>query len=554
MKKGSSIILAAALLPTFAMAQSAFEAEQLSQNDFKGSARFMSMGGAFTALGGDLSTLNQNPAGIGLYRSTEIGVTLDINMQRTSTNPFNPDLYPNSMKQTKVYCNNFGFVSSVKLDGVMRTLNFGVSYNRAASFDRIYTGSMANIGTSLTNYIADYSTSAGYTPKDLGFDDLNKNYDPYWDSSADWLAILAYNSYMINPTGPKSWKGLYNYSNSFADAAFSVRETGHNDIYNLSVGGNVENTVYWGLSVGISDLRYTRSLYYAENVYDGDVVAPASATSTTNGDGYTELNAFKNVRGTGFNLKLGVIVKPINELRIGLAIHTPTWYRLSEDYDGSVNYKYMPVSYTPSGDPIIDESKINQGDSGSPVGDFRWRLNSPWKLMVGVAGVLGTQAIVSVDYQFDGYNSMKTYAPNNIGGYTAYDDVNNDISNYFKGTHTFRIGAEYRVSPQFSVRAGYNFSTSNVRDMLKNAIGPNNCYYEAITDTLDPSYTLNNTSQNITCGLGYRYRAWYIDAAYVYNKRDSQFHAFTNYSDVLAPQSKITDNNHSLVFSTGFKF
>ena len=53
-------------LPGAIMAQTAIDAYSISQNDLRGSARFMSMGGAFTALGGDISTLNQNPGGIGV--------------------------------------------------------------------------------------------------------------------------------------------------------------------------------------------------------------------------------------------------------------------------------------------------------------------------------------------------------------------------------------------------------------------------------------------------------------------------------------------------------
>ena len=52
-----------------AYGQGAIDAYRISQPDMKGTARFMGMGGAFSALGGDLSTLSQNPAGIGIYLS-----------------------------------------------------------------------------------------------------------------------------------------------------------------------------------------------------------------------------------------------------------------------------------------------------------------------------------------------------------------------------------------------------------------------------------------------------------------------------------------------------
>ena len=72
------IIAALAPLPLLMGAQTAYDAYQISRYDLRGTARFMSMGGAFGALGGDLSVLGQNPGGIGVYRKSDIGITLDI--------------------------------------------------------------------------------------------------------------------------------------------------------------------------------------------------------------------------------------------------------------------------------------------------------------------------------------------------------------------------------------------------------------------------------------------------------------------------------------------
>ena len=103
----------AGALPMVIMAQGATDLYQLSQTELRGTARFMSMGGAFGALGGDLSTLNQNPAGIGVYRGSEIGVTLDIDIQGSK---FTPNQGQSStMSQTKVACNDFGYVGTTQL-------------------------------------------------------------------------------------------------------------------------------------------------------------------------------------------------------------------------------------------------------------------------------------------------------------------------------------------------------------------------------------------------------------------------------------------------------
>lgn len=544
------IALLAGLLPIAALGQSAIDAQQVTQSDFKGTARFMAMGGAFTALGGDLSTLNQNPAGIGIYRSSEIGVSLGIDFQRNSTSPSSMQ-FPSHQNQTKVYCNNFGYVGATNLSGALRTLNWGVSYNRAVSFDRIYSGYVGNTTTSLSNYVAAYSSAAGYSASQMEFDDA-KGYNPYFDSNIDWLSILSYSAYMINPTNAagNSYQGLYQNGVKSSDALFNVRESGYVDEYNFSVGGNVENFIYWGLSVGVTDLKYIRSTYYSEYLEGAQVYNEING-GTTLGDAAFDLSNRKYINGNGWNIKLGMIFKPINELRIGFAVHTPTWYSFTQGYDGVVDYGYY--------NPLMPEGKQElTGNDYTEYADFSWRLAAPWRFMVGVAGVIANKAIISMDYQYDGYGSQRVSIPDYTGfvnSYQPFDAVNQDIKNYFKASNTVRLGLEYRVTSQFSVRAGYNITTSNVRaEAADGAI-------EVLTSGTDPSYTFNKNTQHITAGLGYRYKAWYIDLAYVYKNREGRFHAFTNFAEnspsaqmQIAPQVKLSENNSMVVISTGFKF
>lgn len=540
MKKIYVSILAAAL-PAIGFAQSAIDAYTLGHSELRGTARFMSMGGAFTALGGDLSTLNQNPAGIGVYRSSEVGATLDINFQSTKTTPAIPD-FRSKESQTKAYCNNFGYVGTAYLDGAMPTFSWGVTYNRTASFDRIYSGYNPSTDISLSDYIAAYTTNDGVNYKDM---DFGTGYNPYLDSdpSIDWLSILAYSSWMINPTGPNSYQGLSG-NGTVGDALFNVRERGYIDEYNITFGGNIENIVNWGLSFGITDLNYTRLAYYSESM--ADALIPNATPNNTRGSAEFHLTNYKNISGSGWNIKAGVIIKPINEFRIGFAVHTPTWYRLDQSYDATVDYYYKNPGLTSDDNPL-------KGQESTDNGFFPWRLNAPWKLMVGAAGVIGSQAIISLDYQYDAYGSMKVKKPyfDNYGYVSSFesaDYINGDISNYFKGSSTIRLGVEYRVTPQFSLRAGYNYQTTNVKDdAYENKV-------EIFTAGTDPSYTFDKDIYSVSFGLGYKYKSWYIDAAYVYRHRESKYSAFTSYGSYKSPSWKVEDSNSSIILSTGFKF
>ena len=519
-----------------AMAQSGFDANQLSQSDLRGTARFMSMGGAFTALGGDMSSLNQNPAGIGLYRKSEVSLTVDFNMtgskMTTNGGSFTQD-------KTHVYCNNFGYIGAVNLNGdTFRSFSWGASYSRVASFDRTYSfGAVTNgqyygptIGTSLSNYIANFSN--GYSEDDL-FDPKDYDYDPY-QQGIKWLSILAYNSYMINPgAGKNSYVGLWQNGTS-GNAGGSVRERGSIDEYSIDFGGNILDIVYWGLGFGITDIRFTQEANYDEELTDARV-PNAAADGTQNGNAYFNLSNYKHVTGNGFNMKLGVIVKPIQELRLGFAIHTPTWYSLQQSFDASTNYSYS-TGY---------ENRSEYTDYGY----YEWKLRSPWKMMFGVAGVIGSRGILSLDYQLDSYNSMHI---SDRGSYMNYDFENNEIKSNFKPQSTIRVGGELRVTPEFSLRAGYVYQTSGVEKQV----------YEGTTEVYlsgtNPAFTVDDKTQYVTLGAGYRYKAFYADLAYVNKQRTSSYHAFTGYTDannfIQAPRFDLKSTDNNIVVTLGVKF
>lgn len=530
-----------ATLPLLAIGQTAFDAYQMSRYDLRGTARFMSMGGAFGALGGDLSTLNQNPGGIGVYRKSEIGFTLDIEMQSTSAKSTLDNMTQN---KTKALVNNFGYVGSAYTgNDIMPIFNWGFSYNRAASFNRRYKGTV-DMNGSLSNYIAGYTTADGWTGDHLSNSDEN-----FWDRNhAPWLSILAYNSFMINPvSGTNQYNGLWQDGKTYGVADFDVEEQGYVDEYEINLGGNISNTVYWGIGLGISDIDYKQYVYYEEYLNnallpivdnDGQVVA-GQPTATPNDVGFG-LDSRKHISGTGFNFKAGVIVRPINELRLGFAIHTPTYYNLTQNNDGIVDYGYG-----------YSDGVLKPGYVGSPIESYDWKLRTPWRMIVSAATVIGSNAIISVDYEYRPYQNMTT----KFGDGDNVTDVNGDIKNYYKAANIIRLGAEYRLSKNLSIRAGYAYESNPTGTEVKNdnltvfTSGP----YDTGTT---PSYTLDNSTQYITCGVGYHYKNFYADAAYVHKSRKSEFHPYTGDNGYTANPftADIKDNFNNIVLSVGFKF
>lgn len=531
-----------------ASAQSAVDAYSLSRNDFKGTARFMSMGGAFGALGGDISTLNQNLGGIGIYRSNDVGITLDLDLQHSSTNTGGLKMTDN---QTKFHVNNFGYIGAINTGSdVIPFLNFGASYTRANSFDRRFRGRNGNLQGSFSNFIAGATSGegsyAGWSQADLT--QIDNDYNPYTDSWAPWMSILAYNAYLINPQPgtPESankYQGLWQGGTS-GNSEMVYEEKGYVDEYNISFGGNVMNTLYWGLGFGITDINYTANSFFDEELSHASI-PNYEATGVVNGDAYYGLDSWKHITGTGFNFKLGVIVKPINELRLGLAVHTPTYYNLTQQSWARVDYNYSS-GYNSS-------AETNDGWNYQ----IDWKLRTPWRLIVSVAGVLGGRAIISADYEYRPYQNMAIRdADGNPFTYSgsSTDFLKGDIESYYQSSNILRVGAEYRLTPAWSVRAGVNYESSPSTSYARSAQadifteGPQDC------GTM-PSYTMDKATTYLTCGLGYRYQSFYIDAAYVYKNQKAEYRPYTPNDYTATPAAtEVTDSNSQIVLSMGFRF
>ena len=568
MKKGIIIISFLALGYCLGNAQSAIGAYGISQPDLKGTARFMGMAGAFGALGGDLSSISQNPAGIGVYRSGDIGFTLDLDVQNSNT--INEGM-KFGMDQTKFYLNNIGAVLTLRLPSKsVPNLNFGFTYNKGASFNRVFGGNINTLRNSMSNYIAGVANSNEVTEGDVSWSEGIDPYNPgagYY--AAPWITILGYDSYLITPeqdpnSGVTNWYGLWDNdsmtgNNTSGSASYMMREKGAVNEFNIAFGGNIANVLYWGMNFDIINLNYTLSSVWGESL--NNALVPASGNSFVRTSADWNLNSVYSINGTGFNYQLGFIFKPVQAFRLGFAFHTPTWYNLNEQFGGFVNYNYGGI-----------ESGSVSANDGIP-GYTSYNFRTPWKIIASAAGVLGSNFIISFDYEWANYGKMKFSEPYYYDGYDwgydpwspwssnsyldyitmddPYGYENLDIATYYKSTNTFRVGAEFKPISNLSIRAGYSYVSSPVKQAVKDN-------QEIIyTSGLTPSYRFDNSTNYVTCGLGYRYSHIYVDLAYVYKHLGSTYHAYTPDPADLSqpsPQSKVSLSNNQIVLSMGYRF
>ena len=312
--------MAAALLSGgIAFAQGELDAYRYSQRDMNGTARYLSMGGAFGALGGDISVLSNNPAGLGIYRSSEVVTTLSVSSVKAKSNWAGSQ---SDATKTKFNFDNIAYVGYFPTgndEGVVGW-NIGFSYNRLKNYSRSYRMSMTgSTGSSMADYIAARANLGGLTP-DLINEETDGNgnivYDPY-NKVGDWLSVIGGNTGFMNYRNGQYQSAFPASSYQHSLTEMLVSESGAIDQYALAFGMNISEFLLLGATVSITDLNYDLSSYYAEDY-----------NKHTDFTSYMELMNGLSTDGTGYNVNVGAILRPVDFLRIGVAYNSPTWYKM----------------------------------------------------------------------------------------------------------------------------------------------------------------------------------------------------------------------------------
>ena len=510
------------------MAQNQYDVVRYMDDDLNGTARFVGMGGAMSALGADISTIGTNPAGIGLFRGNDVAVSFGMNNNQAKSDMGGSVA---NEKCTKASFDQAGLVWSTKIGNKIdiRYLNFAFNYHKRANFNRQFStsGQYAN-GASLTWQMADMLLNAGYYNTEADFAELYDDENPYIDEyfyGTPYLGALGARTHLVSPILQSSDSGAqivgmegWNASNN----QYYSREEGSVNEYDINMAVNVQDRYYFGVTLGIYTLDYNRYSSYGETL-SGDA-----------GNGDYTLNNFYSADGSGIDLKLGAIVRPFaySPFRIGLAIHTPIWYSITERYTANLTTNL----------PGFGEMRENLVDYLRPESVRDFRLTTPWRFNVSMGTVVGGIMALDAEYEYAKYSSAKlseTDGSEYINGTAAVNEA-------LKGAHTFRVGMETKVSSAFSVRAGYNFRSALIYDdSFKNIAGTD----ETRTN---PEYMNAKSLQAVTVGLGYRGKLFYADLAYKYDFYKADFYAFDLEEGL--PAVKVNNDRHQLLFTLGVHF
>lgn len=490
MKKIAYAFFTLLLIANYSYSQGEVEALKFSRNELYGTARSMSMGNAFGALGGDLAGVAINPAGIAVYRSSEVVGTFGLLQNASKASGIRREVNNFDM-------HNMGFVGYFPLrNDVIPMINFGFSYNRQKSFNN-NIGAKGEAKNTMIDYIVDRTNRAnnnqGIDPQLLQIGDNLPN--PFL--TQPWLSVLGYNSKLIYPKGHRYY-GL-DTKGEIAEQEIVSKENGYTDNYDFTIGTSINNVLNIGMALNISSIRHYAYSDFYEDFKKGGYV----------------LNNEISTNGAGVGAKWGVIYRPVNSIRLGLTYHTPIWYSLSETYQASIEDNVGAYA----------EAGYKKGTTNSSKFTNYYNLKTPGKWVLSGAAVLGSRFILSADYERMNYKEMKLSVPSDYSDKGWYDDENNYIKTDFRAASTVRLGMEYRFSQQFSLRLGYAF-VENPYDVQFAKAGDASVAASHRSNTI---YRIEGDTNYLTGGMGYRFnRNFYLDWAVVFQTQKDDLYPFPN--------------------------
>ena len=456
-----------------------------------GTARFTALSGAFGALGADFSTLSSNPAGIALYKRSELTLSPDVYFGSSSSSYLGKTMEDG---RNNFAVGNAGLILTMKpvdrLDrSEFKNFQFGFGVNRMADFNNRYIYEGVNSENSLLDAYLDYSG--------------NKN--PETLNSFD--TRLAFDTYLIDTIpgqAQPTYVNAYSYLGGFSSALQrkSTESWGSVNEMVFSGGANLSDRFYFGLTFGFPFVRYYQRTTYTE--YNQNTEKDLDHFST-----FESLET----HGSGFNLKIGTIVRATDWLRIGIAYHTPTWYNdLNDRYYTRMNSYFMTY--------VNGE---NSYYSTSPDGEFNYDIKTPYRLIASAAVIIGKIGLISADYEYLDYSNAR------LSPTTDFIEPNDVIKRNFKGSQNLRVGTEWNAGPvQF--RGGYSYYGSP--------------FESGVNDGQLSSYS---------GGIGFREKDFFVDAALSYSKATLDDYMYGT-DNIKVNAAEITREVYNFLITFGYRF
>lgn len=537
------LLMAAASMMMMPMAaQETYENAKLVQEDLNGTARYVGMGGAMEALGADISTIGTNPAGIGVFRHSVVNGSFSYFSQADVPDFAKGDKSGMSFDQ-------IGFVwGHYDSEG---SLNLSFNYHKSRNFNYILSAA-AGLGNKASQNTQSYIKMIAEDKDGVSYPNVSDTKYGLMgnDVSTSQLDNLYYNNFIFDSEGMP-------YYNFASDYLMNREHSGYIGEYDFNISGSLHDRVFLGLTVGIKDVHYKAFGSYTENLVNG---ANQSIGSVT-------VNDERRITGDGFDVKAGVIFRPVetSPFRVGIYVHTPTWYDLTTENVTTFDNQTALRGYNP-------------GWRGSEAYDFK--LYTPWKFGLSLGHTIGKQIALGATYEFADYSHIDSRFNTGEEYDWYYDDIyetsssdramNDHTKRTLKGVSMLKLGAEYKPVPEVAFRVGYNYLSpmykeEGFKDPSVDSYGSN---YASATD-----YTNWKATNRLTFGVGYNLGKLSLDLAYQYTGQTGDFKPFTDsWADVraldpatgkvvvvdqidnYADKVEVKNNRHQLLMTLGYHF
>lgn len=477
-------------------AQTTADALRFSQFGVGGTARTVAIGGGIGALGADFAVASTNPAGIGAYRGSEFTMTPSLYLSKMDAQLENGGRGYFSENNTNFNFNNIGIVFGKQLNNARskwRTSNISIGINRLTNFNEKFSYNGVTPGSYIDFF---QETSTGLLPEEFNDFDNGLAYDvgALYDIELDGFYET---DVELVPDAPIQKSQTIDRSGSINEVVFGL-------------SGYRGERLMMGMTVGFPIVSYTERSNYSEDDLAEDLI-PFYKSLAYNQD--------LTVTGFGLNLKLGAIYRLSDMIRLGAAVHTPTRLRLTDDYNTNIVYDF------------VDNGNDGALESSSPESTFDYDIKTPWRFIGSGALMIQRKGFISAEIEYLNYGSTSFKEPRLEDGTSPntgfFDDLNQDVSAEFQSALLLRLGGEYALD-KLRFRAGVNLGTTPYADE---------------SGTTDPE---------LSAGVGYRGKKFFVDAAYTFRTGDS---GFSPYNSSISQQFvTVTDLKNEALLTLGFRF
>ena len=429
------------LLPIFTLAQTLNDVTYLTQTNLSGTARYTSMAGAFGALGGDFSALNDNPAASSVFLNTEIGGTINFQARNHTTD------YLGSLAEkedTGFYMDQFGAVfvfNNTKAESPWSKISAAINVNRMETFDQ--EASLFGTNTyGISDYFLFYADGIAFEDIQLYDEETIASVYQYLGDEIGFgaqQAFLGYQSFIIDPftDDPGETRYFSNVDSNQYQHDLKIKNVGFHRKTSFNFSALYREILHLGVNVNSHYIEFDQTHDFFEGGQDLDSFI-------------YDVN-FKNTLlsyGRGQSLQFGGILK-LNNLRLGLAYDSPQWIELQDETKQSLSaYRFQDGIEIQE---ILDPNVINSFAS--------YELKIPSKTSISAAYVFNSSGLLSFEYSTQDLSDSQS---NPASGSNFLEALNREIKDTFGMVNTLKVGGELRIK-ELSLRAGY-FNRSKMQN------------------------------------------------------------------------------------------